>query len=316
VNTSFCQTRRDAFELFLNMTNTEEQAYLDLCSRIVTEGEYRSDRTGTGTYSMFAPPQLKFDLRNDQFPLLTTKRTFFRGLAQELIWFIKGSTDANELASKNIHIWDGNASRDFLDKRGLTQNREGDLGPVYGFQWRHFGAQYEGSDADYTGKGFDQLKSVIDQIKNDPFSRRIILSAWNPAAEKYMALPPCHILCQFYVSMPRGPDGPRYLHSQMYQRSGDMGLGVPFNIASYALLTKMIAHVTGIEPGYFMYVLGDAHVYANHVEPLKEQCSRTPSEFPKLTFKRQIADIEDFAFEDFELHDYKPQSKIDMKMAV
>lgn len=298
------------------MVNHEEQAYLDLCQRIVNEGELRGDRTGTGTYSIFAPPQLRFNLKDDKYPLLTTKRTFFRGVAQELLWFIKGSTDANELAAQDIHIWDGNGSREFLDKRGLTNNREGDLGPVYGFQWRHFGAEYKGCDADYTGKGVDQLYEAIETIKKDPNSRRIILSAWNPAAEKYMALPPCHILSQFYVSMPQGSEGPKYLNCQMYQRSGDMGLGVPFNIASYSLLTKMIAHVTGLEPGEFVHVLGDAHVYANHVEPLKEQCEREPTEFPTLKFKRDIKSIDDFTFDDFVLENYHPQKKIAMKMAV
>lgn len=299
------------------MGNLEEQAYLDLCDEIVRNGELRMDRTETGTYSMFAPPQLRFNLKDDTFPLLTTKRTFFRGVAQELLWFVKGSTDSKELSERDIHIWDGNGSRDFLDKRGLTSNREGDLGPVYGFQWRHFGAEYHGCDADYTDKGVDQLNEVIRLIKSDPYSRRIILSAWNPAAERFMALPPCHILSQFYVSMPKGDQGPKYLNCQMYQRSGDMGLGVPFNIASYALLTRMIAHVTGLLPGTFIHVLGDAHVYANHVEPLRIQCERTPTEFPKLKFKRNdISNIEDFEFEDFELLDYHPQGKIQMKMAV
>ena len=296
--------------------NHEEQSYLDLCKRILAEGEHRLDRTGTGTYSIFAPPSLRFSLRDNKFPLLTTKRTFFRGIAQELIWFVNGRTDAKELADQNIHIWDGSGSREFLDKRGLTSNREGDLGPVYGFQWRHFGADYLGCDADYTGKGIDQLQEVINMIRKDPFSRRVILSAWTPAAESKMALPPCHILSQFYVSMPHGEEGPKYLNCQMYQRSGDMGLGVPFNIASYALLTKMIAHVTDIEPGEFIHVLGDAHVYINHKEPLIEQLERIPNEFPTLKFKRKVSNIEDFKFEDLILENYSPQSKIEMKMAV
>lgn len=295
------------------MENSQERAYLDLCKRIIEEGEFRPDRTGTGTYSLFAPPQLRFDLSNDQLPLLTTKRTFFRGVAKELLWFISGNTDANVLKNQDIHIWDGNGSREFLDKRGLTNNREGDLGPVYGFQWRHFGAPYHGCDADYNNKGVDQLAQVIHQIKTTPYDRRIILSAWNPAALDEMALPPCHILCQFYVS---NKGGKKVLSCQMYQRSCDMGLGVPFNIASYALLTKMIAHVCGLDCGEFVHVMGDAHVYANHVEALKEQISRTPTSFPKVTFKRKIEDIDDFTYEDLEVHDYHPQSRIVMKMAV
>lgn len=294
--------------------NAEEQAYLDLCARIVAEGERRTDRTGTGTFSLFAPPALRFSLENDRFPLLTTKRTFFRGIAEELFWFINGRTDARLLAARGVHIWDGNGSREFLDGRGLQANREGDLGPVYGFQWRHFGAEYRGCDADYAGCGVDQLQQVIDTLKTDPFSRRIVLSVWNPLAEKHMALPPCHILCQFYVS--ERADGRRYLSCQMYQRSGDMGLGVPFNIASYALLTKLVAHVTGLEPGEFVHVLGDAHVYANHVDALAEQCARTPASFPTLRIARPVARIEDFTLDDLVLENYTPQKKIGMPMAV
>lgn len=292
---------------------SEEAAYLDLCKKIIEEGELREDRTGTGTYSLFAPPQIRFSLKDNVFPLLTTKRTFYRGVVEELLWFVAGNTNAKDLSEKDVHIWDGNGSREFLDKRGLTENREGDLGPVYGFQWRHFGAAYEGCDANYTGKGVDQLQQIIDQIKSNPFDRRILLSAWNPAAVDKMALPPCHILCQFYVSM---RDGVKRLSCQMYQRSCDMGLGVPFNIASYSLLTIMIAHVCGIEPGEFIHVMGDAHVYSNHVEALKQQIARTPGEFPKLVIKRKVDSIDDFKYEDFDLQGYRPQGKIEMAMAV
>ena len=218
------------------------------------------------------------------------------------------------MAKKNVHIWDVNGSRKFLDSRGLTKNAVGDLGPVYGFQWRHFGAKYEGFEKDYHGEGVDQLTQVINLIKNDPFSRRIILSAWNPPDLEKMALPPCHCLCQFYVGA--DADGkPATLSCQLYQRSGDMGLGVPFNVASYALLTIMIAHVTSLEPYEFIHTLGDAHVYVNHEDALREQLSRTPRLFPKLKIKREVASIEDFSLDDFVLQNYHPYSKLEMKMA-
>lgn len=253
--------------------------------------------------------QMRFDLRNNIFPLLTTKRVFWRAVAEELLWFVAGSTDAKILQEKKVHIWDGNSNRKFLDSAGFTDREEGDLGPVYGFQWRHFGAEYKTSKDDYTGQGIDQLNEVIKRIKNSPDDRRIIMSAWNPIDLPQMALPPCHCLVQFYVS-----DGE--LSCQLYQRSADMGLGVPFNIASYALLTCMIAHVTGLKPGDFVHTLGDAHVYLNHIEPLKEQLERTPREFPTFHFKRKVEKIEDFRFEDFEIRDYNPYPKIDMQMAV
>lgn len=285
----------------------DEYQYLNLVRQILSKGSTKGDRTGTGTISMFGA-QMRFNLR-ENFPLLTTKRVFWRGVAEELLWFIKGSTNARELSDKNVKIWDENGSRDFLEKQGLGHREEMDLGPVYGFQWRHFGAEYKDMHADYSGQGVDQLAEVITQIKTNPDSRRIIMSAWNPADLKKMALPPCHALCQFYVN-----DGE--LSCQLYQRSGDMGLGVPFNIASYSLLTYMIAHVTGLKPGDFVHTLGDAHVYSNHVEPLNEQLKREPKAFPTLNFKRKVESIDDFTMEDFSLNDYKPHGKIAMKMAV
>ncbi|XP_027354787.1 bifunctional dihydrofolate reductase-thymidylate synthase isoform X3 [Abrus precatorius] len=212
----------------------EEYMYLRLVQDIISEGSTRDDRTGTGTLSKFGC-QTRFNLRRS-FPLLTTKKVFWRGVVEELLWFISGSTSAKALQEKGIHIWDGNASREYLDRIGLTEREEGDLGPVYGFQWRHFGAKYVNMHTDYSGQGFDQLLDVINKIKHNPDDRRIILSAWNPADLKLMALPPCHMFAQFYVANGE-------LSCQMYQRSADMGLGVPFNIASYALLTCMIAHV-------------------------------------------------------------------------
>jgi len=286
----------------------EEMQYLNLIRKIIETGNQRGDRTGTGTLSLFGA-QMRFSLRNGVFPLLTTKKVFYRGIAEELFWFIRGSTSAKELQDKNVRIWDGNSSREFLDSIGLHDREEGDLGPVYGFQWRHFGAEYTDMHADYSGKGVDQLAEVINRIKTKPTDRRIIMCAWNPADLNKMALPPCHCLVQFYVA-----DGE--LSCQLYQRSADMGLGVPFNIASYALLTVMIAHVTGLTPGDFVHTLGDAHVYSNHVEALKIQLEREPMEFPKIVIKRQVEKIEDFNIDDFEVVGYKSHPKIVMDMAV
>ncbi|XP_055705671.1 thymidylate synthase [Phlebotomus papatasi] len=286
----------------------DEDQYLQLIQRIIDTGVKRDDRTGVGTLSIFGA-QMRFDLRNDVFPLLTTKRVFWRGVAEELIWFIRGSTDAKELQQKNIGIWNGNSTREFLDSMGFTEREEGDLGPVYGFQWRHFGAPYGTCKDKYDGQGVDQLKEVIQRIREKPNDRRIIMSAWNPVDLPIMALPPCHCLVQFYVANGE-------LSCQMYQRSADMGLGVPFNIASYALLTRIIAHITDLKPGDFVHTLGDAHVYLNHVEPLKEQLLRRPKPFPTLKFSRKVTDIEDFKFEDFVLNDYNPHPKIAMEMAV
>jgi len=286
----------------------DEYQYLDLVSKIMAEGNDKGDRTGTGTRSLFGA-QMRFSLRDGTFPLLTTKKTFYRGIAEELFWFIRGSTNAKELQEKNVRIWDGNSSRQFLDSVGLGHREEGDLGPVYGFQWRHFGAEYVDMHADYSGKGVDQLANVIDAIKNRPEDRRIIMCAWNPADLNKMALPPCHCLVQFYVANGE-------LSCQLYQRSADMGLGVPFNIASYALLTHMIAHVTGLSAGEFVHTLGDAHVYNNHFDALKEQLTREPLPFPKLRMKRKVENIEDFSIDDLEVEGYKSHGKVDMKMAV
>ncbi|XP_034026735.1 thymidylate synthase [Thalassophryne amazonica] len=285
----------------------DEQGYLDQIRYILQSGCRKGDRTGTGVLSVFGA-QIRYNLR-DQFPLLTTKRVFWRGVLEELLWFIKGSTNAKELSEKGVKIWDANGSRDFLDKSGFTDREEGDLGPVYGFQWRHFGAKYTNMHADYTGQGVDQLQKVIDTIKSNPEDRRIIMCAWNPKDLPLMALPPCHTLCQFYVC-----DGE--LSCQLYQRSGDMGLGVPFNIASYSLLTYMIAHITGLKPGDFVHTLGDTHIYINHIDPLKVQLKRESRPFPKLKILRKVENIDDFRAEDFEICDYNPHPTIKMQMAV
>ncbi|XP_034950114.1 thymidylate synthase [Chelonus insularis] len=286
----------------------EEYQYLKLIKRIINKGAKKNDRTGVGTYSIFGA-QMRFTLKNDIFPLLTTKSVFWKGVVEELLWFIKGSTNSKELSSKGVNIWNANSSREFLDNCGFKNREEGDLGPVYGFQWRHFGAEYVDMHTDYTGQGVDQLQNVIDLIRKDPNDRRMIMCAWNPIDIPKMALPPCHCLVQFYVDN-------NELSCHLYQRSADMGLGVPFNIASYSLLTYMIAHITGLKPGEFVHTMGDCHVYLNHIDALNIQCERTPNDFPSLKITRQVKEIDDFIASDFELINYKPHPKISMKMAV
>jgi len=253
--------------------------------------------------------------------LLTTKRVFLRAVIAELLWFISGSTSSKPLSEAGIKIWDGNGSREYLDSVGLSHREEGDLGPVYGFQWRHFGAEYTDCHDNYEGKGVDQLAEVIDKLKTKPYDRRIILSAWNPADLAKMALPPCHMFAQFYVSFPRDAQGKPaergVLNSLLYQRSCDMGLGVPFNIASYALLTHMLAHVCELTPGTFTHTMGDAHVYVDHVDALEEQLTREPRDFPELEIRRgKGGSVDGWKVEDFVVKGYSPHKSIAMKMSV
>ncbi|EPY36178.1 thymidylate synthase [Strigomonas culicis] len=254
---------------------------------------------------------MRFSLRDNQLPLLTTKRVFWRGVSEELIWFLRGETNAKLLADKGIHIWDDNGSRAFLDSRGLTHYEEMDLGPVYGFQWRHFGADYTSFNDNYDGKGVDQIKRIVETLKTNPSDRRLLFTAWNPAALDKMALPPCHLLGQFYVN-----PNTQELSCMLYQRSCDMGLGVPFNIASYAFLTILIAKATGLKPGELIHTLGDAHVYKNHVDALQQQLTRVPRRFPVLVFKKERDYLEDYEVGDVEVVDYDPYPTIAMKMAV
>ncbi|XP_015776358.1 PREDICTED: thymidylate synthase-like [Acropora digitifera] len=271
----------------------DEMQYLDLIQYILDYGAKKEDRTGTGTISVFGT-QMRFSLRNNVFPLLTTKRVFWRGVAEELLWFVSGCTNAKELSNKGIRIWDANGSREFLDKQGLHEREVGDLGPVYGFQWRHFGAKYVDMHTNYDSQGVDQLANVIDKIKNNPDDRRIIMTAWNPVG----------------------------INADFMQQINEksilffQGLGVPFNIASYSLLTYMIAHVCGLKPGDFVHTLGDAHVYLNHIDALKKQLEREPRPFPTLKIVGDVQDIDSFKFENFELTGYNPHPTIKMKMAV
>lgn len=293
-------------------TTHPEYVYLFLVQDVIGSGTEKKDRTAVGTICKFGE-MMKFDISNE-FPLLTTKKMYWKGIVEELLWFIRGDTNSKSLSEKGVKIWEANGSREFLDSRGLKDNVEGDLGPIYGFQWRHFGAEYAGINGDYNNKGIDQLKECIRLIKTDPTSRRIILSAWNPVDIHKMALPPCHILCQFQVTN-LGNKMPT-LNCLMFQRSCDMGLGVPFNIASYALLTYIIAHSCNLMPGELSIMMGDVHVYSNHIEQLKEQMVRKPYPWPKLIFKCNPKDVELYTIDDFELKEYKCHPSIKMDMAV
>jgi len=290
------------------MARSEEHQYLDLLKKVLDSGDERNDRTGTGTLSLFGA-QMRFSLRDNTFPLLTTKKIYWKGVVEELLWFIQGDTNSNHLKEKGINIWCCNSTRQYLDSIGLTHRQEGDLGPVYGFQWRHFGAKYEDMNSDYSGKGIDQLKKCIDTIRTNPNDRRIIMTAWNPMDLSDMALPPCHMMCQFYVA--KGE-----LSCQMYQRSCDMGLGVPFNIASYALLTCLMAKVCDLKPGEFIHTMGDVHIYRNHISALKQQIEREPRPFPKLNINSDKKDIEQFRFDDIELIGYDPFPAIKLDISV
>lgn len=282
---------------------------MDLVREVIEHGEERKDRTGTGTLSLFGR-MCRYNLKDGIMPLMTTKRVYWKGVAEELLWFIRGCTDAKELSKKGVKIWDANGSREELDKRGLVHREEGDLGPVYGFQWRHFGAKYQSCHTDYTGQGVDQLQRVMKQLCEEPESRRIIMSAWNPVDEPDMALPPCHAFVQFYVT------SKKELNCMMTQRSADLGLGVPFNVASYALLTHLLAAACNLTPGQLVHSIGDAHVYKDHVSPLLQQLTREPRPFPILKLNKAITSLDDVTFDDLEIIGYESHAPIQMKMAV
>ncbi|KAI8445976.1 thymidylate synthase/dCMP hydroxymethylase domain-containing protein [Phakopsora pachyrhizi] len=289
----------------------QEQQYIDLVRHVMSSGQTRPDRTGTGVRSVFAPPQLRFDLSDSKLPILTTKKVFTKSIIHELLWFIKGSTDSNELSCLGVKIWNQNGSRDFLDRLGFEKRQEGDLGPIYGFQWRHFGADYVDFRTDYTGKGVDQLQNCIEKIISNPTDRRIILTAWNPKDLKLMALPPCHMFCQFYVTLPDESNPKPRLSAILYQRSADIGLGLPFNITSYALLVHMIAQITDCQASELIIQLGDAHIYNDHIQQLELQIERELCyEFPRLRLNPNVKDIDGFRFDDFEILNYQSHPKI------
>lgn len=300
------QTTDDRFQLY--RLQSEEGAYLQLLKNVYTYGEHKPDRTGTGTVSTFGE-RLEFSLRNNTLPLLTTKSVYFKGVVEELLWFLRGSTDSQQLNSTGVKIWNQNGSLKNLNMLGFTNRVEGDLGPVYGFQWRHWGKTYIDPNT-RTGAGVDQIADLIHGLQHEPHSRRHILSAWNVSDLKQMVLPPCHMCCQFYVSM----NGE--LSCMMFQRSADLFLGVPFNIASYALLTHLLAKMTNLQPGKLVINFGDTHIYNNHLDAVKEQCSRTiTNNFPKIHIADEIT-LESLSFSDIELIDYHHQPKISAVMAV
>ncbi len=290
--------------------------YLDLLQRILDEGADKGDRTGTGTRSVFGH-QLRCDLSNG-FPLLTTKKVFLRGIIHELLWMLSGDKNIKYLVDNDVHIWDAWPYENFkksADYKNETieefavkiksdsefAEKYGDLGPVYGYQWRHW-KKYDGGE-------IDQIAQAIDDIKNNPNSRRIIVTAWNVAEVDQMALPACHMMFQFYVANGK-------LSLQMYQRSCDVFLGVPFNIASYALMLMMMAQVTGLEAGEFVHTFGDVHIYNNHFDQVKEQLTREPKNLPKMKLNPNVKNIFDFKYEDFALEDYDPHPPIKAPVAV
>jgi len=283
--------------------------YNKLVQRVLDEGEWVEGRNGR-TKSIFGH-MMRFNLENHRLPLLTTKKVAWKTCLKELLWFLRGSTSNIELKKENVHIWDANASREFLDSRGLTHLAEDDLGPVYGHQWRHFNADYINCETDYNGKGVDQVQYLIEQLSNPETrtSRRIILSAWNPCQIDQMALPPCHLLCQFKVS------DSNKLSCLLYQRSGDIGLGVPFNIASYSFLTHILAKRCGLEASELVHVIGDAHIYDDHISALQDQLKKQPTDCnPSFRIINEKTNLSDYRINDFEVLDYKPGDVVKMAM--
>tara|TARA_A100001015_G_C14940152_1_gene692194 strand:- start:18 stop:935 length:918 start_codon:yes stop_codon:yes gene_type:complete len=293
---------------YFNNCRHDENQYLNLIKDILDENQEFIGRNGK-TLAVFGSA-MHFSLENQTIPLLTTKKLAWKTCLRELLWFIKGDTSNKRLRSQNVNIWNQNGTRDFLDSRGLYNNDEDDLGPIYGFQWRHFNAKYNNCDSDYKNQGIDQLQEIITQLKDKSMrnSRRLIMTAWNPCQINEMALPPCHILCQFNIT------DENKLSCSLYQRSGDVGLGVPFNIASYSFLTHLIAKHCDLEAYEFVYYLGNAHIYDDHIDGLKDQLTRNVNEFPKLNIKKLNEKIEDYCLEDFEIINYNYNDSIKLNM--
>ena len=303
--------RHRAFELNTvdcEVTNKEEDQYLTLIKDILEDGFYEEGRNGK-TKSIFGN-MMRFSLQKNKIPILTTKRVAWKTCVKELLWFISGKTSNNILKEQNVHIWDANSEKEYLQTRGLGHYEEGELGPIYGHQWRHFNAKWDGNKEYGPNDGHDQLQQIIDTLKNPETrnSRRLIMSAWNPCQLNEMALPPCHILCQFNVH-----DGNK-LSCAMTQRSNDECCGTPFNIASYSFLTHLIATHCGLEAYEFVYFKGNCHIYEDHFENAKIQSERKPFEFPTVSIRQVRENINDYVFEDFELHNYKSHQSIKYKM--
>ena len=293
---------------YRNNVYHEENQYLNLINDIIDNNEVFEGRNGK-TLAVFGSA-MHFSLENNNIPLLTTKKLAIKTCLKELLWFIKGDTNNKNLKNEKVHIWDANSSRSFLDSRGLTDYNEDDCGPIYGFQWRHFNADYKDCNSDYSDQGIDQLEYIINQLKNVETrnSRRLIMSAWNPCQIDKMALPPCHVLCQFNVT------NNNKLSCSLYQRSGDVGLGVPFNIASYSFLTHLIAKHCNLEAYEFVYYLGNAHIYDDHIESLKLQIAKTPYVFPTLKILNKYEKIENYKVEDFLINNYECHNNIKLLM--
>ena len=303
----FVVVSEDKYEDFVHYEmkycETFEKQYINLIDDIMKNGKLRADRTGTGTISLFGK-NLNIDV-SKYFPLLTTKRVFFRGVVEELLFFISGKTDTKILENRGVNIWKGNTSREFLDGRNLKHYEVGEYGPSYGYNWRFYGKKYK----DDASVGVDQLQNAIDLIKNDPTSRRIIVSAWNPSILNEIPLPACHYIFQFYVDNEN-------LSILVNMRSCDVFLGLPFNIASYSLLLYMVSHITNKKPKDVIFMLGDTHIYQNHLKQCTEQISRFMKELPTLEFSRNVNNIDDFTIDDFLLKNYNPCSNIKADMAI
>lgn len=288
--------------------NNEEYQYLNLIKNILENGTCEEGRNGK-TQSIFGA-SMRFSLKDGKIPILTTKKTAWKTCLKELLWFIRGKTNNQLLTEQGVHIWDGNSSREFLDSRGLQHYEVDELGPIYGHQWRHFNAKWQGDCYDYTGEGVDQLQQIIDALK-DPkqrTSRRLIMTAWNPCQLDDMGLPPCHILCQFNVH-----DGNK-LSCMMIQRSCDFFLGIPFNVASYSLLTHLIAKHCGLEAYEFVHFMGNCHLYENAIDAAKLQITRVPYSFPTVSIKQVRENINDYQVDDFILENYKSHDAIKVDM--
>ena len=290
--------------------NTEELQYLHIISDILNNGELQQGRNGN-VYSKFGV-SMRFSLKNNTLPLLTTKKVAWKTCLKELLWFIHGNTDNKLLQDENVKIWNGNATREFLDLQGLCHLKENDLGPVYGHQWRFFNAKYDNCNTNYKNHGIDQLQNIINMLQDpvERYSRRIIMTSWNPVQINEMALPPCHVLSQFKVN------NNNELSCILYQRSGDIGLGIPFNIASYAFLTHLLAQHCNLEAKEFIHFIGDAHIYDDHSAILQKQIKRNPNIFPRIYIKNKYNSIDDYKLNDFIVEDYIYHDSLKMIMRV